>query len=138
MTFRNVALLTIAGHFLVSAVHGAAHQVLHIKLSPFQLAFVFVITTAAPLLSAILLLMRRARVGAFLLMFSMAASLLFGLWHHYIQMSPDHISQVWYLPNRYWSVAFQFTASLLAVIELFGTVVGLYLLSLRPINIGRE
>jgi hypothetical protein len=134
IVLKNAAMLTVAAHLAVATLHGEAHRVLHIGLSPFQLAFVIVVIILAPIVAALLLLLKRIHAGAFTLTISMFGSLIFGVWHHYIVISPDHISQVWYLPERYWSMMFQMTSAALAVIGVFGTAVGLRLL--RPIKIG--
>ena len=52
----------------------------------------------------------------------MAASLLFGLYYHYVLVSPDHVS---HLPDGDLQTAFRITALLLALVQALGAAVGL-------------
>jgi len=81
----------VAIHALVSGLHGWAHLRLGVALSPFQAIFVALVITAAPIVAAALLWTRHARFGAVLLFASMAGALAFGLYFHYIAISPDHV-----------------------------------------------
>jgi hypothetical protein len=133
LTARSVAILAVAVHFAVATLHGRAHQILNIQLTKGEVLFIFLVITGAPIVAAVLVALRKFRSAGVILALSMFGSLLFGLWHHYIVISPDHISQVWYLPNRLWSLIFQITSAALALIELFGTAVGLLLLRRLPL-----
>jgi hypothetical protein len=108
-------------HAVVSALHGWAHLRLRVALSPFQAAFVAVVITAGPIVAAALLWTDRRVVGAWLLLVTMAASLAFGVYYHYIAISSDHVA---HLPAGSWRGAFRWTAALLIPSELAGALVG--------------
>lgn len=112
-------------HAAVSSVHGRAHAELGVGLSPAQVLFVYVVILAAPVVAAILLWTRWSRAGAVLLAVSMAASLVFGVYHHFIAISPDHIA---HLPAGLAETQrmFRLTAALLAVTEALGAGVGVW------------
>jgi hypothetical protein len=113
----RLALALIAMHALVALVHGVTHLELGIGLSPWQTGFVGVVIGAAPLVAAAFLWMGRRRVGGALLLLSMTGALLFGAYYHFLLAGPDHVSSV---HSQGWGVAFQLTAFLLAITEVFG------------------
>ena len=115
------AILLILTHLLVSTVHGVAHGKLGIELSPAQKIFVLVVITLAPLIAMVLLLLRAFAAGAGLLVFSMTGALVFGVLYHFILISSDHIMHV---PRMIWSLPFQLTAAMLAIIEAAGILIG--------------
>ena len=116
--FTTIAVLA---HLAVSFVHGSAHQQLGVGLSTWQNSYVLIVITLGPLIALALVWMRRARAGFALLAISMAGSLIFGGYFHYIGISPDHVS---HLPPGDAQGMFRTTAVLLLVTEVFGTVVG--------------
>ncbi len=113
----RLALAFIAVHALVALVHGVAHLELGIALSTWQTAFVGVVIGAAPLVAAAFLWMGSRRAGGALLLLSMTGALLFGAYYHFFLIGPDHVSSV---HSQGWGGAFQLTAFLLAVTEVFG------------------
>lgn len=117
----RAAIAIVVLHLLVSVIHGAAHNVLAINLSGWQNAYVLSIITILPLVAALLIWRRRA-VGFMLLLLSMFGSLVFGVYYHFIFVSPDNVA---FLPHHTWTLPFQLTAWLLAVIEAAGVVIGL-------------
>ena len=117
----RIAWLIVLLHALVSVAHGLAHYGLGINLSSFQSAYVILIISLAPLLAAALLWARRARLGFVILMLSMAGSLVFGLYWHYVAVSPDN---VFHLHNGNLQTLFRSTAALLMVSEASGVAVG--------------
>lgn len=118
---KSLATIAVLAHLLVSLVHGYAHNQLGVGLSLWQNSYVLIVITLAPLIALALVWMRRARVGFALLAISMAGSLIFGGYFHYIGISPDHVS---HLPTGDAQGMFRFTAVLLSVTELFGLIVG--------------
>ena len=120
---NRLAWLIILLHFLISTVHGMAHLRLGITLSTFQSTYVLLVITLAPILAAVLLWARRVRGGFFLLALSMAGSLVFGLYWHYVAESPDN---VFHLHEGTLQSLFRSTALLLAVSEACGVVLGLW------------
>jgi hypothetical protein len=115
--------LAVLAHAIVALVHGVAHARLGVELSTWQQGYVAVVIVFAPLLAAGMLWTRLARWGCVLLAASMAGSMVFGVYHHYVAVSPDHVS---HLPPGDWQGAFRRTALLLAVTESFGLAVGLW------------
>jgi hypothetical protein len=121
-TFVRSAIATVVVHALVSLVHGAAHQALGVTLTSAQLAFVVTVITVAPIV-AVVLLWKRSAIGAVLLASSMGASLLFGVYYHFVEVSPDHVSHLPAGPHA-WVVAFQFSAVLLMIVQGIGAALG--------------
>ena len=118
---KLLATIAVLVHLAVSIIHGYAHTQLAVGLSAWQNGYVLIVITLAPLVALILVWMRRARVGLALLAISMAGSLIFGGYFHFIGISPDHVS---HLPPGAAQGMFRFTAVLLMVTELFGVIVG--------------
>ncbi len=115
----------ILAHLAASALHGAAHHVLAISLTHAQEFFVVVVISIAPLVAGLLLLVRLRRAGGALLAASMAGALLFGVYYHFIEISPDHVAHLPAGGLAEWKTIFQTTAVLLALTEGFGCWAGL-------------
>ena len=120
---RGVAVAAVAVHTLIAVAHGIAHAELAVELSPAQTAFVVVANGLTPFIALSLLWTRRSQLGWLLLACSMTAALAFGVYWHYIAVSPDHID---HLPDGGHQGMFRLTALLLAVAETFGVTVGLW------------
>ncbi len=127
--FRIAATVTVAVHAVVGVVHELAHRDLGIELTTAQTVFVNLIITATPVVAVILLWSRFKRTCAILFTSALAASLFFGLYYHYVLVSPDHVS---HLPDGDLQSAFRITALLLALLEALGVAVGI-----RGIVLGR-
>ena len=84
--------LLVVLHLLGNLWHGAAHQAMRITLPPWKTAFVVVSILLPPPIGAFLLWTRRSALGAWITGLSMVSSLVFGLYHHYVLISPDHVS----------------------------------------------
>ena len=119
-SLERAGVIIIALHLLVSLVHGAAHNSLHIDLEPWQTVYILVVITIAPLLSGVLL-WRRARVGFLLLMCSMLGALIFGGYYHFIAAGIDNVASV---GAHSWGQTFRVTAVLLALTEAAGVLTG--------------
>lgn len=116
----------VVSHGIIVGLHALAHVKVPVPLSLFQSLFVGSIIVLAPIAAMILLWTPFQPVGSWLLLSSMAGSLLFGIYHHFILISPDHISQV---PFAGWGILFQITAVLLFLTEGLGAVVGAWAVS---------
>jgi len=103
-------------------VHGGAHKELGVELNAWQTIYVTVVILVAPLVAAVLLWTQRARLGFLLLVLSMFGSLIFGVYYHYVAVSPDYVS---HLPPGDAQGLFRTTALLLLLTELLGLVAGL-------------
>lgn len=123
-TLRLTALAVVVFHFVVVVLHSIAHEVLAVKATPAQLAFIIPVIIVAPVVAG---LMRRRleKSGMVLLTASMVGSFVFGVYYHFVADTIDHVAHVAHLQPVFWSQMFQVTAYLLAVSEMFGAMVGL-------------
>ena len=107
---------------MIVLAHGWAHEDLGVELTLFQSSFAGVVIVSAPILALLLLRSGKARSGYVLLTLSMIGSLAFGVFHHYIAISPDHVA---HLPSGDSQGLFRITALLLPVTEAGGVAAGL-------------
>ncbi len=124
MNSRSLAragIVVVLLHFLVTIAHAAAHQNLHITMNTWQSIYIMLVILLLPLISAVLLLLKRVRIGFWLLFASMLGSLLFGGYYHFIAAGADNVAT---LGAHAWAPAFQLTAALLALTEATGMVTG--------------
>jgi hypothetical protein len=115
------ALVTI--HMLVLLGHDSAHDELGVLLNNWQMVFAYVVIVAAPVLAAILVFTPYRRFGYVLLAVSMLGALGFGVYHHYILVSPDHVA---HLPVGESQGLFRATAAVMGVLELAGVGLGVW------------
>ena len=113
--FYGTALVLF--HLLVNILHGTAHSRLQIGLDLLGQLFVAVVILLGPLLAMALLWTRFQRAGLILLGVSMAASLLFGVYYHFVIASPDEVGRQ---GSGLWANLFAVTAWLLAITEGLG------------------
>jgi hypothetical protein len=121
--------IIVAIHAIVIILHGLAHLNVPVPISMSQSLFIGTVIVLAPIVAAILLWSSFEQVGHWLFLGSMTGALLFGLYNHFIAISPDHISQI---PFTEWGALFQVTAILLLIIEGIGCAVGLWTLNPIP------
>ncbi len=122
---KYLGVLVVA-HLLINIAHGAAHRELHVPLPPAGMLFVIIVILLCPLLAFALLCTSQKRMGLLLLTVSMAASSVFGLYHHFLVHGSDHVSAQ--APGPAGAV-FVVTAYLLFLIEGLGASLGLYFLA---------
>jgi hypothetical protein len=122
---KYTAAIVVVIHLLVNGVHGVAHRELHVGLSPSGSVFVIAVVLILPLVALAVVWSTQGRLGLLLLSLSMLASLLFGLSHHLLVISPDHVHSQ---PASTWGIAFIFTAYGLLITEAIGTYVGIHFL----------
>ncbi len=118
----------VLAHLVVNIIHGAAHRELHVELGPAAMLFVVSVILLCPLIAIIRLWASKRRLGLVLLALSMVASLVFGLYNHFVVMGPDNVGQQ--APGR-WGTAFALTTYLLSLTEAIGTYMSLYFLWLE-------
>lgn len=127
---RFAAWLGTAAVFVHGAplvLHGVAHAQLGIYLeSVLANIYIGVVLYAAPVVAAWLLWTGRIRLGGWLLVGSMVGSLIFEGYHHFLAMSPDHVSQV---PAGPWGDTFRVTAIASAITEVLACAAGVVILS---------
>jgi hypothetical protein len=111
----------VVAHLLVNIAHGIAHRELRVGLDPPASIFVIVVVLVSPLLAMALVWITKKRIGLILLLLSMFGSLLFGLYHHFLVASPDHVRLQ---PAGPWGIAFVLTAYGLLITEAIGVYVG--------------
>jgi hypothetical protein len=121
---KYVTVLVVA-HLFINIAHGAAHRELHVNLPPVGMLLVIIVILLSPLLALALLWTSQKRLGLLLLTASMAASSIFGLYHHFLIRGPDHVSAQ---PPGPAGTVFVVTAYLLFLTEALGVVLGLYFL----------
>ncbi len=92
---------------------------------PAGMLFVIVVILLGPLLALALLWTSQKRLGLLLLTVSMAASSVFGLYHHFLVRGADHVSAQ---PPGPAGIIFVVTAYLLFLTEALGALLGLYFL----------
>jgi len=119
------ATVLVLAHLLVNIVHGTAHRELRVTLPPAGMLFVIIVILLCPLLALALLWTSQKRLGLLLLTVSMAASAIFGLYHHFLVRGPDHVSVQ---PYNTWGTVFGVTGYLLLLTEALGTFLGFYFL----------
>src|SRR6266513_3675774 len=118
----RLALTVLAAiHLTVVLWHGATHSQLAVTLSRFQTLFVLVVIVIAPVLATLLLWMRLDGLALWIYSISMLASLLFGVYYHYLAFSPDNVH---YRPPSGDTARQQFaiSAAAVAITELIATV----------------
>jgi hypothetical protein len=130
MTKISISAL-VAIHLAVAVWHGNAHTALAIALPPEKNAFVFIVILIAPLVAASLMWTRYLLVGLWMIVLSMLGALLFGVYHHYLMVSPDNIG---HLPTGSADAQSSFIASAaaLALLELASALYGAYYLASLP------
>lgn len=127
---KRFALLVILAHLLVVAIHGRAHRQLIVPLTRTQEIFILAAVLLGPLVAALLLISRAPRFGAWLLLLSMAASLAFGAYYHFLVTGPDNVGSI---SAGNWGTVFLASSVLLVLIEALGVGAGVALLR-KPAN----
>ena len=119
---RLTLTVLAAIHLTVVIWHGAAHSDLAVVLSRVQTLFVFAVILIGPVLATLLLWTPLRDFAIWLYAISMFASLLFGVYYHFISVSPDNVH---YLPAGAHAARRQFvnSAGAVALIELIATFV---------------
>lgn len=122
------ATFIVLVHLLINIAHGLAHRELRIGLAPLASIFVLVVVLLSPLVAMLLVWTSRKRVGLVLLAASMFGAWVFGLYHHFLVTSSDHVHSQ---PDNLWGVTFIFTAYALLITEAIGTYLGIHLLRIE-------
>jgi hypothetical protein len=112
-----LATLFVVAHLAIGVIHMLAHDGLGVGLTRFQDVFVNSVYVGLPVLAAVLVWTRLYRFGAVLLLASIAGSLVFGVWYHFVFVSPDHVA---HLPEGGQRLLFQVTAVLMTLVDAGG------------------
>jgi hypothetical protein len=116
-------------HAIANGLHGLAHVEIPVPLSLIQSLFVGIVIFLIPIIAAILLWTQFYRIGSWLSIGSLTGSLLFGIYNHYIVISPDHFTQVSFAG---WGMLFQVTALIIPIVDGLGCGVGVWTLKALP------
>lgn len=119
---KAAALGLVGFHFLTVVLHSIAHEILAVKATPAQLAFIVPVIIIAPVVAGLMLLKFRSG-GSLLLLVSMLGSFAFGVYYHFVADTIDHVAHVARLQPEFWSGMFRGTAYLLAASEVLGAAV---------------
>ena len=119
---QRLAFALVVTHALVLLGHDAAHRDLAVHLKLWQTVFAYSVIVAAPVAAAILIFTRYARLGFMILAASMFGALLFGVYHHFVLVSPDHVA---HLPAGEAQGLFRVTAAAMAVLEFAAVGIGI-------------
>jgi hypothetical protein len=117
MKIAQYGTAIVVMHVLLHGLHGLAHNEIPIPLSLLQGLFVGGMVILAPIIAASLLWTPLYRIGSWLLLGSMAGSLLSAIYNHHLVISPDHVSQVSF---EGWGLLFQVTAYLMLIVDGLG------------------
>lgn len=125
MGMKAAITFLVAVHLVVTVWHGHAHKQLAVTLPPEKDAFVLVVIVLAPIVAALLVWTRKEVVSAWVFFLSMLGSFLFGVYHHYLVVSADHVR---HLPQGSAAAqsAFIMSAGALALVELVSTLFGAF------------
>ena len=126
-----LVVLVVVLHAVASAWHGRAHEQLAVALTPAQTAFVYIVILAAPIVGATLMWTRFARAGLWTVFLSMLGAFLFGVYYHYVAVSPDHVAHLPAGPDTA-HAAFVRSAATIAVLECAGTLLAAFRLFALP------
>lgn len=118
-------------HAIAHGLHGLAHIQIPVPLSLLQLVFIGFVLWLIPIIAAVLLWTPFYRVGGWLLLSSMVAAILFGVYNLLIAMSPDHVSQVSFVG---WGLLFQLTAILTLIVDGIGCWIGYRAVNFSVLN----
>ena len=117
MKIAQYGTLVVVMHAIANGLHGLAHVEIPVSLSLVQKLFVGIVVFPTPIIAAVLLWTQFYRIGSWLLLSSIAGSLLFAIYNHHIVISPDHVSQVSF---EGWGLLFQVTAYLILIADALG------------------
>jgi hypothetical protein len=109
----------VVAHAIVTVLHGLAHERIQVFATPEQNLFIGSVIVLAPLVGAILVASRYRLVGAWVLLFAMIGSAVFGIVNHTILPGPDNVSEA---PASGWGSLFVWSAWALTVVESIGAV----------------
>jgi hypothetical protein len=121
LTLRRAMTVVVVAHLAANIGHGVAHASLGVKASGPDTVFIVLVIVAAPVVAAVLWTKEQRR-GAWLLLGSMSAAAVFGVYGHYLTISPDHVD---HLPKGDLQPLFRLSAASLVWLELAGVTVGI-------------
>jgi hypothetical protein len=130
MRDKIVISVLVAVHLAVNIWHSGGHTELAIALPPIKLAFVVVVILLAPIVSGVLVWTRYVTLALWLFAGSMVGGLVFGVYHHYVLVSPDNIAHLPDGPAQA-QAGFIASAGVLALLELGCALYGAFSIGAR-------
>ena len=114
-------------HHIIAFIHGGVHTELAILMALWQTLFINIVIVLIPLVGAVFLWTRHRKLGLYGGIVGMVGALLFGIVHHYMLVSPDHIS---HLPAAaaHIHAKFEWTAGTIAMLEGVAAVLAAFFL----------
>ena len=114
-------------HHAIAVAHGGAHADLAIPIAAWQNAFVNTVVIVLPLAGVGLVWTAYRHIGFAAVAAGMLGALVFGIVHHYVLVSPDHIA---HLPvgRPETHDTFRLTAGLVVIAEALTLMVAAYCL----------
>ena len=111
-----IVTLLVLIHHVIAYQHGGAHEILAIPMALWQTAFINVVILVLPLIGIVLVWTKWQRLGYCAVLIGAFGALAFGVLHHYMWTSPDHIS---HLPDAEAHVhgLFIWSAGMIAMLE---------------------
>ena len=129
MKIAQYGTVIVVLHAIAHGLHGLAHIEIPVPLSLIQSLFIGVVILLIPIIALVLLWTKFDRLGSWLLLSSMTGAILFGIYNHFIVISPDHVSHVSFSS---WGLLFQVTALLTLIVDGLGCWFSLWALKLIP------
>ncbi len=123
LTQISMSLLIVL-HLLPTVQHGMDHSALEVSLPALKWGFVYTVVVATPLVTLPFLWSRWMIAALWAVTIAFAAGTVFGVYHHYILVSPDNI---FHLPSGPHDLQASFvnSAGWVALSEGFTAAVGL-------------
>lgn len=128
MKIAQSGTVIVVLHAIAHALHGLAHVQIPVPLSSLQSAFIITVIFLAPIIAAVLLWTSFDRIGHWFLVSSMAGAILFGIYNHFLVISPDHVSHV---SLTGWGLLFQITAILTLLVDGYAVWISIHALRER-------
>ncbi len=115
LSYLTIVVLLNGG---VNLLHGLAHAELQVIPGLADILFIGLVIGAAPLIALLLVLKGSQKVGGSLLLVSLLASLIYGLYHHFLIARTDNALS---MPDGGLGALFLVTALLLLVTDIVGS-----------------
>ena len=130
MRLKIIITSWVVVHLVATLWHAAAHSTLAIDLPFIKNVFVAVVVLAGPVVAAALIWTRHEATALWLFAGTMLGALLFGVYHHYVLVSPDNIHHLpaGAAPDH---ATFISSAAAIGLLELAGALYGAFQLGLR-------
>jgi hypothetical protein len=94
MTLKFLITLSVFLHLGGSIWHGDAHEILEIALPGLKMAFVVIVIVIGPIIGTALIWINHSALGCWITGCSMAGSVLFSVYHHYVLISIDNVDHL--------------------------------------------